>query len=189
MNWTCGPFGLFFYWLPANLLQLKTPLLLMTGTKAREATNQFNLEWFSDTFQFLRLWNSGQEEFVGVSMLEAPGANTKERENPSAGGSERVRLNWKDDCWRVITLCSTGKTTLTMPSPAFTSYFLSSLKNRKTMHIKRLFLFPINTVGGTIKVIWTLLQRCHTAAALLLTWSHTLQTKCERLAHSSVLLI
>lgn len=61
----------------------------------------------------LRLWNSGWEEFVGASTLEAHGANTKRAR------TQRLRLNWQDNCLRVIRLCLCGVTTH-MPLPAFT---------------------------------------------------------------------
>lgn len=53
--------------------------------------------------------------------------------------SLRVRLNWRVNlyCTVCITLSPSGETTLTLPLPSFTIYFLPSSQERKTTHIKR----------------------------------------------------
>lgn len=53
----------------------------MTGTKAKEAANQFSLGWFSEVLQFLDC-GIQDRRFAGASMLEAPDANTNRARNP-----------------------------------------------------------------------------------------------------------
>lgn len=112
-------------WLPANLLQLKTLLSLITGTEAKEATNQFDRGWFSDLLQVLDCGIQDRRSLLVRPCWRYSVPTLKEWEihPPSAGGSEKVRLNWKDNCWRVIRRSPSGETTLTMPSPAFMLYF------------------------------------------------------------------
>lgn len=132
MNSTRGPFGLF---LPTACQPASAGNAAVTG--------QWNRSPTTGGSQFLDCAIQHRMSSVGASMSEAPGANTNRVRNPtpsSAGGS-KVRLKWKDHCWRIITQPHSGETTLTMPLPAFTLYLLPSLQNRKTMHIKRSLLF------------------------------------------------
>lgn len=84
-----------FYWLPANLLQLRTLLSLITGTKAREATNQLN-PWLTvrHTAVF-RLQRSLLVRPWWTCLV--PTLNEWESHFfPLCWGLRAVRLNWKD---------------------------------------------------------------------------------------------